>query len=32
MVTVLKAVGLERIVLYGNIYVGCGRVTDCVGW
>jgi hypothetical protein len=34
MVTVLWAVGLERIVvLDGNCAVGCGSGTDCcVGW
>jgi hypothetical protein len=32
MVTVLLAVGLERVVLDGNCAVGCGSGTDCVGW
>jgi hypothetical protein len=31
MVTVLKGVGLERIVLDGNCAVECGSGTDCVG-
>jgi hypothetical protein len=29
---VLKAVGLERIVLGGNCVEGSGSETDCVGW
>jgi hypothetical protein len=32
MVTVLKAMGLERIVLDGNCAVGCGSGTVYVGW
>jgi hypothetical protein len=32
MVIVLWGVGLEWIVLCGNCVVGCGSVTDCVGW
>ena len=32
MVTLLLAVGLERILLDGNFAVGCGPGTDCVGW
>jgi hypothetical protein len=32
MVTVLLAVGLERVVLDGNSAVSCGSGTDCVGW
>jgi hypothetical protein len=32
MVTVLRGVGLERIVLDGNCVVGCGSGPDWVGW